>query len=235
MEVAGVDGCPAGWLMVKYVSGTFYYQIHQHFDELASANPNLARILIDIPVGLASPRYPRTIDQKLRKQLGRRSSTVFNTPVRAAIYAPNFRGARSVNKQLTGKSLSIQSLHLIDKIKQVDQYLMKAVSKTPKIYESHPELCFKSLNQGNTLLSKKTTKEGLRDRLSLLCSYEPSIKYHYQDIITGTLRKRVRRDDIIDAFCLCLINKMALHKKLQFLSDEHVKDEQGIEIKIAYS
>lgn len=234
MEVAGVDGCPAGWIMVKYTSGTFYHQIHQHFDELVSENPNLTRILIDIPVGLASPGYPRTIDQKLREQLPGRGATVFNTPVRAAIYAPHFDAARFVNKQMTGKSLSIQSLHLMDKIKQVDQYLITASRKTLKIYESHPELCFKSLNNGRTLLSKKSTKEGLRDRLLVLTKYEPSFKYLYQSILDSTLRKQVRRDDIVDALCLCLINKLALHGDLQFLSDANVKDEYSIDIKIAY-
>lgn len=234
MEVAGVDGCPAGWLMVKYTSGTFYHQIHHNFEELVSANPNLTRILIDIPVGLASPGYPRTIDQKLREQLPERSSTVFNTPVRAAIYASQFDEARQINKQMTGKSLSIQSLNLMDKIKQVDQYLISAPKNEAKIYESHPELCFKSLHNDRTSLSKKSTKEGLRDRLLVLANYEPSIKYLYQNILASTLRKHVRRDDIVDAFCLCLINKMALHGELRFLSDDNVKDEHSIEIKIVY-
>ena len=234
MEIAGVDGCPAGWLMVKYTSGTFYHQVYYNFEELISANPNLTRILIDIPVGLASSGYPRTIDQKLRKELGERSSTVFNTPVRAAIYAADFDAARSVNKQMTGKSLSIQSLHLMDKIKQVDRYLIRASRKAPKIYESHPELGFKSLNNGRTLLSRKSTKEGLRDRLHVLGNYEPSIKYLYQSILASTLRNQVRRDDVVDALCLCLINKMALHGALRFLSDDNMKDEHNIEIKIAY-
>lgn len=229
-----MDGCPAGWLIITYVAGTFYHQIHGDFEELLSANPTVSRILIDMPIGLASPGYPRTIDQKLRRQLPGRGSTVFNTPVRAAIYASHFDEARCVNKQMTGKSLSIQSLHLMDKIKQIDTYLINTPKKALKIYESHPELCFKSLNNDKTLLSKKSSIEGQRHRLRILGNYESSIKDLYQNILSSTTTKRVRRDDIIDALCLCLVNKLAIHDKLKFLSDENAKDEHGIEIKIAY-
>ncbi len=234
MKVAGVDGCPAGWLMITYDSGTFYHQIYSGFKKLLSTNHTVDRILVDMPIGLASPGYPRTIDQKLRWQLPGRGSTVFNVPVRDAIYASQFDEARHINKQMTGKSLSIQSLYLMEKIKQIDTYLINTPKKALKIYESHPELCFKSLNNGKTLLSKKSSIEGQRQRLRILGNYESSIKDLYQNILSSTTRKRVRRDDIIDAICLCLVNKLAIHDELKFLSDENAKDEHGIEIKIAY-
>jgi predicted RNase H-like nuclease len=83
MFIAGVDGCKAGWIAVFNNKGKYSYEIFRVFSDLMGKNTSLKRMLIDIPIGLSSEGYPRTIDANIRKELGSRSSTVFNAPCRA--------------------------------------------------------------------------------------------------------------------------------------------------------
>jgi len=169
----------------------------------------------------------------LRKELKGRGSTVFNAPSRAAVYEVDDQKARILNQKIEGKSLSIQSLNIRDKIRQVDICLAQK-KQSILILESHPEFCFKNLNQGRVLQSKKSNADGIQERLNVLLSYDSNILPLYNRIRTETKRKDLKKDDIVDAICLCLANQLAGRQKLQFLSDAHRFDERGIEMKVAY-
>ena len=124
MIIAGVDGCKKGWVMVKYNKSNYTYGIYSSISELFSENQELERVLIDIPVGLASENFSRTVEIGLRKELKYRHSTVFNPPCREALYAGSDISARKKNLEIEGKSLSIQSLAIKNKIRETDEYLM---------------------------------------------------------------------------------------------------------------
>lgn len=233
MIVAGVDGCRTGWIMVKCEVGEFEFGIYERFEALLFENPDLDRILIDIPLGLSSEHHPRTIDKVLRAELKGRSSTVFTPACRVAIYKHSYEEAKKTNLALEGKSLSIQSYNISSKIRELDDLLIQKNPVVP-ILESHPELCFKYLNQGKVLSSKKSTPVGLKERLELLSAFDPQIKSLFEKILASTKRKEVAKDDIIDAICLCLVNKLGHSHRLQFLKDQNLTDARGIEMKIAY-
>jgi len=228
---AGIDGCKAGWIMVKNVGADYAFEIWECLSELVLANGDVQRFLIDIPIGLGSQLYPRTIDQVLRSELGKRGSTVFNAPVRDAVYTKNYAEAKTKNIAVEGKSISIQSFNICAKIRETDTFL--AQNNSIKIIESHPELCFKYLNGGELVISKKTSPEGAQQRLNILSQYDPKISELFQKIVSETKRKHVKKDDILDAICLCLANRLATDN-LHFLMDKNLLDEKGIEIKIAY-
>ncbi len=228
---AGIDACKAGWIMVKNAGENYAFGIWQHIGDLVAANPDVGRFLIDIPIGLGSPLQPRTIDRRLRRELGKRGSTVFNAPIREAVYAKNYEEAKAKNLAIEGKSISIQSFNICAKIRQVDEFLIQ--NKHTKLIESHPELCFKYLNEGEPIWSKKTTPEGIEARLNILNKYEPKTSELFRKILSETQRKEAKKDDILDAICLCLVNRRAA-ENLHFLRDENQSDEKGIGIKIAY-
>lgn len=232
MNLAGIDGCKAGWLMVRAVDGVYDFKPYETFAHLIIDNQQLDYLLIDIPVGLSSPGFPRTIDATMRKELKGRSSTVFNAPCRLAVYEKDYQKARHLNQQVEGKSLSIQSLAISEKIREVDEYLSSTRNRIT-VVESHPELCFKYLNRG-IVPSKKSTKEGIAERLKIIAKYEPKLVDLYHQALKDTKRKHAKRDDIIDAICLLLVNKLGFEGHFSFLTDKHDVDEQGINIRIAY-
>ena len=198
MIIAGIDGCKAGWIMVKHNQDEYSFGIYPSIKKLFSENYDLQRVLIDIPVGLASSKTERSVEHDLRKELKYRHSTVFNPPCREALYEQDHISARDKNLQIEGRSLTIQSLAIKDKIRETDEFLRN--SSGFEIIESHPELCFKYLNNGQVVLSKKSTEKGLKERLSILKNYFKDVGQLYEQVINNTLRKsaakRKRRNEL---------------------------------------
>lgn len=235
MIYAGIDGCKSGWLLVYYTNDQYHYKVLQNFKELTSLRLPNSRILVDIPIGLTTENFTRTIEATMRAELGKRSSTVFNAPARLATRALDKAQAREINIKLTGKSLSEQSLNIMPKIKEMDEFLLNEDYKhyNLTIYESHPELCFKYL-AGGVVQSKKSTRTGIEERLQILERYDTNVRKLYDDIILRELRKDVKRDDIVDAICLCLVNRLAGENGLRFLRDMNDCDEKRLGIGIGY-
>ncbi|MCB9297102.1 MAG: DUF429 domain-containing protein [Lewinellaceae bacterium] len=232
MYLAGIDGCPCGWILVTYQAGEYAVTIHHSFAALMESNSGLDRVLIDIPIGLSTANYPRTIEKAMRRELGPRSSTVFNAPCRLAVYEKDNEQARRLNRQVENKSLSIQSLLIRDKIREVDAWLSRGEAGA-EIIESHPELCFKYLN-GGVVLSKKSKPEGIEERLHILSRYEDRVREIFDQAVKRFKRKEAKRDDIIDAICLCVVNKLGGADGLKFLADENGVSENGVKIRIGY-
>ena len=232
MNLAGIDGCRAGWLAVFHRGGKYSGNIYRTFTDLIADNPDLDRVLIDIPLGLSSPSCPRTIDALLRKELPGRGSTVFNAPCRAAVYEKDADRARELNRTVEGKSLSLQSLYIRDKMRELDEFLSHSTG--PEILESHPELCFKYLNGGIVVLSKKSTTVGIAERLDILGRIDISLPALYEAMLKTCNRKDAKKDDLLDAICLCLVNVLGEHRGLSILKDKNIRDEKGIEMKLAY-
>ena len=234
MKIAGVDGCRKGWIIIRNRKDEIDFHIHKSFSELMDMNQDLDRIFIDIPLGLPDRSNPRTIEKILRKELKSKAPSVFNVPVRDAVYETADKKAREINIEQTGKSLSIQSLNIRNKIKEVDLFLL-STSPGIEIYESHPEFVFSRLNPAREIIfTKKSTKAGADERLKILENYEKGVRFLLRKIERETLRKDVRRDDILDAFCLFTSNKLAGKSNISFLKDNPVQKIRGREIKIAY-
>ena len=232
MKLAGIDSCPIGWIVIIYEHNNFSFEVAKSIDELMKLHPDLKRIFIDIPIGLSSNNFRRTIESKLRKELGNRSSTIFTPACRKAVYTPDYDEARKINKAILGKSISIQSYNISKKIKEVDQYIQ---SKTEDVltYESHPEICFKYLNNSNVVQSKKSTPEGFQDRFLLLQEHYPKLKALYQIISTTYPKSKVKPDDVLDAMVLCVSN-LNSKDNLRFFQDDNNVDEKGIFVRIGY-
>ncbi len=229
--LAGLDGCRAGWIAVTWQKNRYSFTLYPQFQNFLEDNPDLTRALIDIPIGLSSPGYPRTVESVLRKHLPGRGSTVFNVPCRAAVYETDFDKAREFNIMTEGKSLSVQSLNICSKIREVDKLL--PLEDGSVLLESHPELGFKSLNGGEVVLTRKNTPQGIEERLSLLEKADPGAAEAYRSIQGKFKRKDAKPDDLLDALCLCVINRLAGESGLSYVEDQHSRDEKDIPIRIA--
>ncbi|MFI5706242.1 DUF429 domain-containing protein [Kribbella sp. NPDC051620] len=177
-RVLGIDACKAGWVGVlrtndkitALVAATLAQLIHQaeHSHPAATdagARPlePIAVIAIDMPIGLPDTA-PRQADVLARAAIGRLSSSVFTTPVRAALQAPTHSEAVLINRELTGQGLSIQAYGLRAKLFEVDEWLTHA---TTRVVEVHPEVSFAYL-AGAPLTVRKSTWSGAERRRALL-------------------------------------------------------------------
>ena len=234
MVLAGVDGCKYGWVLVKFDGVKYSYGgIYKEFQSLIDENPEISKILIDIPIGLSSSNKLRTLDKALRNKISRRSSSVFNAPCRKALLANNYHEAKEINKTIEGKGLSKQTYFIQQKIHEVDCFLQANRNWLDYLLESHPEFCFFCLS-GGKYLDKKSTAFGVEQRKRILQKHIIEMDDVLHDALNNTLRKELKIDDVLDAMCLCLINQLGATDKLSFINDPLGFDEFGIPMKIAY-
>lgn len=91
-----------------------------------------------MPIGLPD-NGRRQADLLAQKAVGALRSSVFTTPVRAALDAPDHRTATSRNHALTGTGVSIQAFGLKPKLLQVWKWVRRTHHR---VVEAHPEVSF---------------------------------------------------------------------------------------------
>lgn len=179
-RVAGVDGCPGGWVVATSDRRILFLErfaevLEQDFDHLA----------VDMPMGLPELGQKRECDALARKLLGRRASCVFPAPPRQLLNATSYDEVR-------GHGLSIQAFHLIPKVAEVDRCLTPLLQA--QVVETHPELAFLRL-AGQPMRFNKKTEEGFAERRCLL-------DFPIEEWLERFPRRRVGRDDLLDAVAL---------------------------------
>lgn len=194
---AGVDGCSGGWFAIIAEPGQGNTGVvFDRFDDLQNALPG-AQILVDMPIGLLDSEV-RAVEGMARRLLGRRHSSVFPVPCRAAVYAGSYDRACEINHRQLGRRLSKQTWNICPRIRELDQSLRRGRSD---INESHPELDF-ALLAGHELKHGKKTAAGIEERLCILESVLPDCRSHFEQICMAYPRRQLARDDIVDGMVL---------------------------------
>lgn len=237
MKVLGIDGCKAGWCVVSCTDDQYECDMFPKFADVLEKHRNADIILIDIPIGLGNSVIPRDLDLVARKLLsGKRRSSIFIPPVREAIDAVDYKSAKEVNQNVTGKKISIQSWYITQKIREVDEYLQSDPEVAPRIHEAHPELCFKSLNSGEDLHFSKNEagQKGVKERLNILSRLEAKAPALVDGFSKDYPSKHMRLDDIVDALCLAITAKFGFHHGFQQVNGSHSHDVHGFEMGLYY-
>lgn len=236
MRTLGLDGCRAGWIAISLDEEDAGYWLVESNIELEEYFEEYDRIFIDVPIGLNDEKYVRECDENLRKVLGPDyEASVFNPPIRPALYAPTYAEASMTSYETTGKKVSIQAWNITPNIRVIDQYLQQNEEYRDKIFESHPELLFQKLNGGNSILQKKATKKGLRHRLGLLKERSKYADDFFRDIKEDYRRNQVDEDDIVDSMVLALYANWSLEKELKTLPADPPVDSTGLPMAIHYT
>jgi predicted RNase H-like nuclease len=191
-RVLGVDACKAGWVGVVLGDGTVTVHVAKTIAALVAdveLGGHLAAIGIDIPIGLPDTGR-RQADVLAYKRVGPRRSSVFMTPVRAALEAGSHAAAVEVNKERTGEGLSAQVYGLHLKIFEVDVWARHAGRR---VVEVHPEVSFATL-AGSPLPDGKRTWAGAHQRRRLLAD----AGVHLPDDV-GEAGRHAAVDDVLDA------------------------------------
>ena len=174
MRVLGIDACVGGWVGVVATEGErVRLRFGRTIGELLAAvegDGGLDAIGIDIPIGLADDSVRRT-DALARAALGPRRSSIFASPVRAALRAPTHAEFSTLHRERTGSGLSVQAYRIAPKIAEVDDHL---AAGGRMLTEVHPELSFATLaglpGAPVPLAHAKRTWAGAEERRRLLDS-----------------------------------------------------------------
>ncbi|WP_331272964.1 DUF429 domain-containing protein [Motilibacter deserti] len=190
----GADACKGGWVGVVPHEGSAQALFGAHIGLLveratALAGP-LAAVAVDIPIGLPT-RGRRRADAEAARALGPRRSSVFRTPVRAALEAGTYALAAAANRELAGEGVSAQAYALREKALEVDAWLRSGTH--PDVREAHPELSFAAL-AGAPLAYPKRTWNGMNARRGLL----EAVGIVLGDAL-GEAGERAAVDDVLDA------------------------------------
>jgi predicted RNase H-like nuclease len=153
VAVVGIDGCKSGWIAVVLAEDQPPRAHHlPHIDAVSTVVPDAQVIAIDIPIGLPEAGR-READIAAKRFLGARQSSVFLTPVRAAVEALTHAEATAASTRETGMGISRQSYALAQKILEVDRWVPSAPCP---VFEVHPEVSFAVLLGAPARASKKT-------------------------------------------------------------------------------
>ena len=207
----GIDGTRNGWITAEYTGETWKIEFYEKLSEI-----QFEEALIDIPIGLPKDST-RKCDKEARDFLApERHYSIFNCPVRDAVYANSYAEACDINEEKTGKRISKQAWNIVPKIKEAYKEAQKRNLK-----ESHPEVFFKSLDK-DSFIESKSSEKGLRDRKEVLKRFGDI------SMIDDFEGKDVSEDDIIDAMVLSLGSEF----ELENIPKDPDKDSEGLEMSI---
>ncbi|HHE41454.1 MAG TPA: DUF429 domain-containing protein [Dehalococcoidia bacterium] len=156
-------------------------------------------------------------------------------PCREAVYAHGDDILR-INRQRTGKGLSVQCLRIIPRIRQVDLFLRSHPEAVGVVSESHPELVFFMLNGGVPLRWNKKSAEGRDERTRIILGTGILTHEELDGMLSHRLvlpRPRPGVDDVLDALVLAV----AAQRRsgcMRSLPDEPVCDEMGLPMQMVY-
>ncbi|MBC2933133.1 DUF429 domain-containing protein [Nocardioides sp. zg-1228] len=173
VPVLGVDACPAGWVGVVLDTGlrasVYVAPDIAGLVDLVREQHDVAVAAVDIPIGLPDAGG-RKADAEARRALVGKASSVFSTPVRAALEAETYELARAANLAATDgrTSVSAQAYALREKVLQVDAWVRGRPGVL--VIEVHPELSFARM-AGAPVRARKKDADGVRARREALAAH----------------------------------------------------------------
>lgn len=229
----GIDACKGKWVAVCISDSGFEVGKFDTIGDICKSYPDCDTYLIDIPIGLPEGGGDIRPDMLVKKELGRKGSSIFPVPCRQAVYADDKARARELNVSALGKSLSEQSIGISKAIRQVDEFLQRNPEWKNRLLESHPELCFSKLNGNQPIMEKKTTSEGYNRRLELLRRYHPAADKVIEKFLSGGPNRK-KTDDVVDALCLAVMGRLIVENGCRRFPEKPMMDSTGLFMQIVY-
>lgn len=228
-KFVGVDGCKGGWIAAIQDGGNFRLEKYTNISALVNENADYNEMLVDMVIGLQSKASDVRPDNVARALIPGRTSTVFAVPARQAVYADTKEEIREANKNALGKDLPAQTIAIIPKMRELDEFLQQNPTYKNRLKESHPEVCFARLN-GSVVMSRKATPEGISERVQIIREYLPEITEDY--VYREAKQLRCNADDIVDAIVLSITANFAAHGKTDVIPEAVQEDETGLKMQM---
>lgn len=235
--VAGVDGCPGGWIAVLRRPGpaAATVRVVPRLADLFAGDDAPAVVAVDMPIGLPERVGPggRPAERAVRGLLGARQSSVFSVPARAAVYAQDYAAACAAALAASDppRRVSKQCFHLFAKIREIDGLLAERPDLRPRLFESHPEVAFAVLAGAPMSLPKKVKgavhPPGLDERRAFLAArgYDPAL-------LSARPPRGAAADDLLDAaVCALVAERIAAGTAIAHPADDR-RDARGLRMAI---
>ena len=231
--LAGLDGCKPGWIAIYKGLNEREIQsgVVARIEELFAVLEELSVVAIDIPIGLTESG-PRQCDRLARRAIGPRASSVFPAPIRAVIDALTYTDASRISRERQDCGISQQSFAIYPKVRSVDEALRSNPQIRDKVYEVHPEVCFRAWNGGAAMMHPKKTLTGGSDRLRLVSSHFG--ENAFQSVRARHSRRDVADDDILDAFAALWTAERIAAGTARTLPEQPPVDTAGLPMRIVY-
>lgn len=228
--VAGVDGCPGGWLaLVESKDGQLQARVFSRFTDLVNALPEAKVIAVDIPIGLPEVGA-RACDEHARTELGQpRGSSVFPAPLRAVLAARSWEEACTIRSRIDGKRMSRQAWGIVPKVGEVDALLRENANLAARVFEVHPEVSFTAW-AGEPMRHSKKRSAGKLERRKLIMAEWPDAITSCRVMLEG---EKYAVDDLYDAFAALWTARRILTKKSRDIPPIPARDAHGLPIRIA--
>ena len=232
MQVAGVDGCRGGWLIVyAEASGRLRLldiSIALTFEELIASTRDCAAVAVDIPIGLSDDgrREPDIAARQILRPL--RHSSVFPAPVRPVLAATSYAEACAISASARpdDKQISKQTYAILPKIRQADGVMTPELQE--RIVEVHPEVCFWKLNGKRPMEQPKRTREGAQARRLLLSEALAA------PLASVTIPLGAALDDLHDACAAASTAGRVAYGTAERLPPAPPRDSRGLRMEIVY-
>lgn len=227
--IAGVDGCKSGWLCVLLNdTGQIQAEIFPTAQALMERALTLQVLAIDVPISLAC-NGARAADTEARRLLGVRRSSVFPSPVRAALAGATYEEVCELSLGACGKRLSRQAYGILPKIREIDDAVRADQKLQLIIHEVHPEVCFFYLNGGQPMAESKKSDQGFAQRLHLI---EALWDGAFGKIRSQFERKDAQDDDILDALVALWTAGRIAAGNAEILPREPQSDQFGLRMQM---
>ena len=232
--IAGIDGCPGGWIAAFARGGEVRLEILPRFADVLAKHP--AVIAVDMPIGLPERSGPggRAAENAVRPLLGARQSSVFSVPSRRAVYAETYAEACAAALATSDppRKVSKQLFNIAKKIREVDTALRASPALVARVFEVHPELAFWRMNGERALDQPKKVKSrcyapGLALRRALLISAGFS-----SEIVNAAPPKGAGPDDVLDALACAAVAQRLRDGRAKPFPDPPERDAYGLPMAI---
>lgn len=229
--VVGVDGCPGGWIAVRWGKAVSHH-FSRSFAEVLTLDA--AVIAVDMPIGFPHGSG-RAAEREVRSRLGERQSSVFSVPSRAAVMCLDYREACAANLAASDppKKVSKQIFHIFPKMREIDALITPELQS--RVVEVHPELAFWAMNGEMPLALPKKVKgqpnaPGLELRKALLAK----AGFPLADLPAPSYRRAdVGADDLIDACASAWSARRILDGRNVCFPDDPPRDARGLRMAIS--
>ena len=239
MWVAGVDGCPAGWMAVfarRDRPEAPRRRVLPSFAEVLDAPENPALVAVDMPIGLTDRTEGpgRLPEQLVRPLLGGRQSSVFSMPSRAAVHAQDYAEACALARASSHppRAVSIQGYGLFPRVRELDGLLRARRDLIGRVYEVHPEVAFWSMNGEQALAEPKKLKN---------VPYAPGLALRRELLLAAGLGRNLvdvappagaAADDLVDALAGLVVALAIAEGRARSYPDPPERDPHGLPIAI---
>lgn len=136
IRALGVDGCAGGWIAVRRSADSEQLRAsrHERLSEFLTEAPIPHVIAVYVPIGLLSIGA-RLCDERARRILGPRRSSVFPAPLRPMLGCKTHAEASAVRRSIEGKGMSIQAFGILAKVLEVPPVPGRAASPATESLE----------------------------------------------------------------------------------------------------